>query len=62
MKTISFANKKIDHTVIGGCLEPKPLDCCSLIQCGLNQRAVEQNPGDISLSLQPAALICNKSI
>jgi len=55
-------NKKIDRIFIGGWLDPKPLDCCSLIQCGLNQCAVEQNPGDISLSLQYAALFRNKSI
>lgn len=44
MKTSSLKNKKIDHIFIGGWLDPKPLDCCRLIQCGLNQCAVEQKP------------------
>lgn len=62
MKTRSPKNKKIDHIFIGGWLDPKPLDDGTSIQRGLNQCAVEQPPGVISLSLQYAALFCNKSM
>lgn len=31
----------IDHIFIEGWLDQKPLDCCSLTLCGLNQCAVK---------------------